>query len=745
MFTLLFKSKVFQRYMLSYLIVFFIPFIIMSVYIYHSSVVSLKKEIEQSNINKLSQIRDVTDNRLKEMRGIATRIATDPSLTPYMVSHTYTQIDAIEKLGMYKANNAMFDQIFLYYHNSNNIYSDKGLYSINALLGRVYHTDDKKQFIKTLKTQDTPLVLPAEKVKVNGLHQSQVMTFLYPIPPKDPYKHGVVMYFVKKSVYQDLIQHTLGDFKSNIYIFNKNKELISSASNEGGLDKSSLKRLATSKKGIHNLTFNNEKYSVVTTKSDSSGWTFVTAMPTKQFMGSVIHFKIFLFAILASVVMAGMLLALIFAIRQYKPIGGLIDYVQAKNKAGKSKEELYRFRSVHETIEGFIKNHDQLQARVISQEPYVRSQCLLRLIRGDWEDIDEIKSVCASIGISFPYQHYFVAYITFNKEKMDAKLKEAILNTFEEMTLPDGIGYGIELIHDNALAVVINVMKQDTRSIKKVAQALDWEVNQGNYNYAVIGVGTPYSKINDIHSSFIEASGAVEYKLIGGKTLIYFNDFSASQETGEWYSNDIQIKLVQSLKKGNESVASAMVTEMFDLMKDRHIPIYLLKCYCFDMINLVLHAAADMHYEDPKAVKDIVNFNSVEDLEGQIRTFIHNLCEEVKSKKVKGSLLLHNKMIQYINDHFKEYEFSLERMADHFNLSESYLSRFIKEQTGVNFTRYLWQLRIDEVKRQLSETDDSIKFIVNKVGYVDVPNFTRKFKKTEGITPGQYRKIEKGV
>nr|WP_302470595.1 AraC family transcriptional regulator [Vagococcus proximus] len=78
-------------------------------------------------------------------------------------------------------------------------------------------------------------------------------------------------------------------------------------------------------------------------------------------------------------------------------------------------------------------------------------------------------------------------------------------------------------------------------------------------------------------------------------------------------------------------------------------------------------------------------------------------------------------------------------MALIFNFSISYLSRFVKEQTGVTFSRYVQELRLEEIKRRLVETDDTIKEIVVQTGYYDVSNYTRKFKSIVGVTPGQYR------
>src|SRR5699024_8425163 len=97
----------------------------------------------------------------------------------------------------------------------------------------------------------------------------------------------------------------------------------------------------------------------------------------------------------------------------------------------------------------------------------------------------------------------------------------------------------------------------------------------------------------------------------------------------------------------------------------------------------------------------------------------------------------------YIQANYDQYDLSLEKIANEFKLSVPYLSKFIKEQSGSTFTQFVFQLRLDEVKRQLRETNNLIKEIIVSVGYQDVSNFNRVFKKMEGVTPGQYRKLNK--
>jgi AraC-like DNA-binding protein len=97
-------------------------------------------------------------------------------------------------------------------------------------------------------------------------------------------------------------------------------------------------------------------------------------------------------------------------------------------------------------------------------------------------------------------------------------------------------------------------------------------------------------------------------------------------------------------------------------------------------------------------------------------------------------------ILAYIRQHYLHHQFSLEEVAEQFKLSMSNLSRLIKDVTGETFTDYVFDLRKEKVKEELLHTNLPIKDVIISVGYTDVTSFNRKFKKIEGITPGQFRK-----
>lgn len=96
------------------------------------------------------------------------------------------------------------------------------------------------------------------------------------------------------------------------------------------------------------------------------------------------------------------------------------------------------------------------------------------------------------------------------------------------------------------------------------------------------------------------------------------------------------------------------------------------------------------------------------------------------------------KITEYIAGHFAD-NISLNELAEIFHLNPSYLSALFKQVTGLSFKDYLNQIRTEEAKRLLADTDYSIMEIAVACGFNDQSYFTKVFKKYTGLTPKQYR------
>ena len=102
---------------------------------------------------------------------------------------------------------------------------------------------------------------------------------------------------------------------------------------------------------------------------------------------------------------------------------------------------------------------------------------------------------------------------------------------------------------------------------------------------------------------------------------------------------------------------------------------------------------------------------------------------------------LTRKVFRYLERHYKDQSLSLDRLAEVFKLNPSYLSRYFKEQSGLNYVEYLAMLRVKNAKALLvAHPGQKIHDIGLKAGFSGKESFIRTFKRFEGVTPGTYRK-----
>ncbi len=84
-------------------------------------------------------------------------------------------------------------------------------------------------------------------------------------------------------------------------------------------------------------------------------------------------------------------------------------------------------------------------------------------------------------------------------------------------------------------------------------------------------------------------------------------------------------------------------------------------------------------------------------------------------------------------------DFSLEKVANTFGLSQRSFTRRFKDATGIRATQYWQQLRIETAKELLASSNLSIQEIAYYVGYQDQGHLARLFKKSLHLTPKEYR------
>ncbi|MBE1441498.1 response regulator [Paenibacillus sp. OAS669] len=95
---------------------------------------------------------------------------------------------------------------------------------------------------------------------------------------------------------------------------------------------------------------------------------------------------------------------------------------------------------------------------------------------------------------------------------------------------------------------------------------------------------------------------------------------------------------------------------------------------------------------------------------------------------------------KYIQNHYHQ-DITLQEIANHFYLSREYISRKFKQEFKVNLSDYLSDIRVEKAKLLLLNPHLRIAQVAEMVGYDDEKYFSKVFKKTVGLSPNEYRKV----
>ncbi|MDO4492955.1 MAG: helix-turn-helix domain-containing protein [Clostridia bacterium] len=122
------------------------------------------------------------------------------------------------------------------------------------------------------------------------------------------------------------------------------------------------------------------------------------------------------------------------------------------------------------------------------------------------------------------------------------------------------------------------------------------------------------------------------------------------------------------------------------------------------------------------------------------------LCSRVAPERFafSGSEELQSlaKVQLWIEQHFTE-DVKIHEITDKLLLNPAQLSRAFKKATGYTPKQYMMLNRVARAKELLIHTDRSVNDIGTSSGFQDTSNFIRYFKQEEGVTPNEYRRINK--
>ena len=385
------KSKVYLKYIISYLVVLIIPVILLSYLIYGKFVNVLTEEVTGNTTRMLYQIRDVVDVRIQEVVDISALISTNNRITPiisnefYLEENRYPEVyNAIKELRNYKNSNSLIDSIFIFFKDRDIIVSDTSKYTFKHIFSEAYSYEDisYEELYDRLNSLSSSMLIPSKVINSYSRHFN-VVSYLRPIPINNYKPNAVLMITLKDSMFKKLIKNVINEYNSSVFILDGNNKVLSSTAAEGvdlGEDKIKGCLASMDEKNLYNYLTHDGSLIINCVKSKSTGWSYVAVIPSTQILDKVYYVKRLSVIIIAIALILSAMLAFSFSRGSYYKLRKITDAILSSRTSSFGKNYKNEWDLINQSIYDFIDENESLQKKLSDQMPVLRNNFYMRLL-----------------------------------------------------------------------------------------------------------------------------------------------------------------------------------------------------------------------------------------------------------------------------------------------------------------------------------------------------------------------------
>ncbi len=767
-------SSLFIKYYISYIFLAVILLILVGSMLYRNFFTTLKNEIENTSMINLNQIEETMNTKLNEMEQIATQLSSNTELAPFNLDKGgYNHMEAVKELRKIQLANTFLYDIIVFHRkgNSGAFYAASGIYDMNTFFNYTYQYEDwgHENFMKLAGSLNRPVMRPVEPVNLDGKYPSRFATYLYPMFPSSDETSGIVMFLIEDRSFASLVKKILKSYNGYVYFLDRNNTPIYHLSvNDGeynaagameifkNLDIESLKL-----RPIHSITINGTNFSAIVSTSENSKWSFITILPTRQFMEKVNISRDIFFKSLLYVLLLGFIIAFVLSSRNYKPISKLAAVLDKQNEApgnpaGKEYDEISHIAN---TIDKITKQNQNLMYQVKNNKNFIVLQTLVNLLKGQYKTLEEAGRTLQNSEITFQWQSYVVMVFLIdnitdfekeNKKPIQEILKYGIVNVLEELASENSRrGYGIDMGSENSIVLLLNMANKtdfEAQMADIAYKAMNFFKNYYKFTMTV-GMGNVYTNMLMISKSYEEAQTAANHRFMHGKEMvIFYKRLAVSTDNAKWYPFTEEQQLITLLKQGKISEPEHIISNIFQTMYDLNMSPDNARWVCHNLTGTINKAIDEMSLTLDERLSNLLNeimlfnYETLWDFKQRIIEFCNDICSLTGSLKESKNFKLCDQIVEFIHQEYSDQNLSLKTIASQYTMSPSYLTRFFKDHMGISLMQYIDNLRMKKATMQLKSTTLSLSEIMDNTGYIDKTNFMRKFKKLYGTSPMQYRK-----
>lgn len=301
-----------------------------------------------------------------------------------------------------------------------------------------------------------------------------------------------------------------------------------------------------------------------------------------------------------------------------------------------------------------------------------------------------------------------------------------------------------------------NSIRENTRiCIEEIRKIFDRKEDNKEW---FVAVGESVERLSQIQKSYHSASRAFSQRYLYDEKVLYYEEMLAMEKKDvtnddSEYLQKVDVNalnptiLQKFLSNGLLEETKNFVQDYFYAIGQEPMESVVFRSYVilnvrFSVLSFLKELGCDTKTLEPDDTEEILA-ESGRNMDSTIAYAEKMISQAIQlrdrnSGNKNGSIL--KTAVDFIDQHYMEEDMSLNKAANAANVSANHFSALFSQNMGQTFIEYLTSLRMDKAKEYLRCTGMRSSEIAGEVGYKDAHYFSYLFKKTQGMTPSDYRK-----
>ena len=297
---------------------------------------------------------------------------------------------------------------------------------------------------------------------------------------------------------------------------------------------------------------------------------------------------------------------------------------------------------------------------------------------------------------------------------------------------------------DNKNRLFIIIDSSNHNIFNNFIRSLHNFLNDMKINFT-IGIGNNYSQFEQIYLSYNEACVALQNAYIFKNSIIHYKAIEDSS-----IHSPINSKRKNLLKfyisEGDLKEINMLMDEIYESLRRQKTTFQFIVLQTLELLNLLLEVLGEYssyqisHFDLTGNIFDeLIQLSSLENIKDWILEFYKKSINNILIDKQSFSKIT-IKVESYIIEHYFDPELSITKISEELYLNYSYLCDCFKRDKGITINDYLNQIRIDKALELFNNNITNINYVSEKTGFNNASYFSKRFKRTVGLTPSEYIK-----